>query len=133
MIASEPKQSIVLQIFKTPRKYAYETGRAALYDQLRFWRTRRKASFGFLRTTIQSMMDVANDKPYLRKWLTLPLKDASRSGTWLDRSSTYQVKIYWAWLFRRLTSAARPTGRPFAIRSYISTNSGTERWSARNR
>jgi hypothetical protein len=37
-----------------------------IYDQLRFWRTRRRASLGFLRTTIHSMMDVARDKPYLQ-------------------------------------------------------------------
>ena len=29
-----------------------------------------------------------------------------------QRGALYQVKIYWAWLFLRLTSAGRPIGAP---------------------
>lgn len=38
---------------------------------------------------------------------------------------TYQVKIYWAWLFLRLTSAALPMGAPFASMSRICDQSGS--------
>ena len=40
--------------------------------------------------------------------------------------NTYHVKMYWVWLFLRLTSAARPTGIPLASRLNASTISGTK-------
>lgn len=51
--------------------------------QFRFWRTRRMASLGFLRTTIHNMMEVAKDRPYLESMS--PVIDWGKET--LDRSN----------------------------------------------
>jgi len=39
---------------------------------------------------------------------------------------THHVKIYWVWLFLRLTSAALPIGMPLASLSYALSRSGSD-------
>lgn len=41
------------------------------------------------------------------------------------RMDAYHVKMYWAWLFLRLTSAALPMGAPLASMSRICDQSGS--------
>lgn len=43
---------------------------------------------------------------------------------------TYHVKIYWAWLFRRLTSAGLPIGIPFCSYSIICMKFGSVGYSS---
>ena len=68
-------------------------------------------------------MDVAKDRPYLGN-ISNTLEDLKGKN-----SCTYHVKMYCAWLFLKLTSAARPIGIPLARRSYDSRRSGTTKQS----
>ncbi len=85
---------------------------------MRVARTRRTISEAGFFMTRNIMTDVATESAYLR---LVNKPNQSKIGS----KETYQVKMYWAWLFRRFTSAARPTGIPRASYSIILIYSGS--------
>lgn len=63
---------------------AYRTSSAQLAEMIYMfllWRTRRNASLGRLRTTIQSMIAVATDRPYLDNPLAVMKSNKNRERT----------------------------------------------------
>ena len=63
--------------------------------------------------TIQSMIEVATARPYLEE---VSARVLARPFGYVEggEETTHHVKMYWAWLFRRFTSAALPKGMPRA-------------------
>lgn len=103
-------------------------------------RTRRATLDGGFLSTMYSMIDVAKLSPYLWILIELAAEGPDLLACFLDFGlcffffafmlrcffcigarwtkvvceSTHHVKMYWAWLFLRVTSAARPKGIPRA-------------------
>jgi hypothetical protein len=75
-------------------------------------------SEGFLRSTIHIMTEVTADSEYLMNYEKCTIHPYTRK-------TAYHVKIYCVWLFRKLTSGARPIGMPFASLSYDTNKFGT--------
>lgn len=114
-------------------------------------RTRRATFDGGFLSTMYSMIDVAKLSPYLWFFIELAAEgpDLLAFGFVLDFlsfsffffaillfcesarwtkivcESTYHVKIYWAWLFLKVTSAGRPKGIPRASYSIMRKYSGS--------
>lgn len=101
--------------------YASAAINSGRHHQLLFCRMRRATSEGGFLMTIHSIIVVAADRAYLDKhrmsFIVSETYSPANGIRKIDKEQTNQVKIYWVWLLRRLTSAGLPMGIPFASRS----------------